>query len=82
MHPFRVGDSLSKSLGGTAVGNINENWRMEDRVGTVADTTGLPLEEKCTYGNTRTRGQSLADPSDLPLSPEFDKYFAVCAGND
>ena len=69
MHPFRVGGSLSKSLTGTAmdeimpIGGLKTESLAKYYIG--ATSSGKVL------GSRRTRGQSYASASELPLSPDF-----------
>ena len=80
MHPFRVGGSLSKSLAGTAEDEIMKigGWKTEP----VAKYYIGATSSGHVRGRKKNRGQSYADASELPLSPEFRKDFAACAGKD
>ena len=77
MHSFRVGGFLSKSLAGTAVDEIMKiaGWKTESvaKYYIGATSSGKVL------GSKRTRGQSYASASELPLSPEFQTDFSACA---
>jgi len=78
MHSFRVGGSLSRSLAGTAVDEIMKigGWKTESIAKYYIGATSSGK----VRGGKRKRGQSYADASELPLSPEFEKDFAACAG--
>ena len=80
MHSFRVGGFLSKSLAGTAVDEIMQigGWKTESvaKYYIGATSSGKVL------GSKRTRGQSYASASELPLLPEIQKYFSACARKD
>ena len=80
MHSFRVGGSLSKSLAGTAVDEIMKigGWKTESAAKYYIGTTSSGQ----VRGSKEKGGHSYADASELPLSPEFRKYFAACAGKD
>ena len=79
MHSFRVGGSLSKSLAGTAVDEIMKiGWKTES----VAKHYIGATSSGQVRGSKKKRGQSYADASELPLTPEFRKGFAACAGKD
>ena len=77
MHSFRVGDSLSKSLAGTAVDEIMKigGWKKESL---ATYYIGAIFSGK-VLGSKRTCGQSYASASELPLSPEFQKDYSSCA---
>ena len=80
MHSFRGGGSLSKSLAGTAVDEIMKigGWK----TASVAKYYIGATSSGRVRGSKKKRGQSYADASELPLSPEFRKDFAACAGKD
>ena len=69
MHSFRVGGFLSKSLAGTAVDEIMQigGWKTE----TVAKYYIRATSSEKELGSKRTRDQSYASASELPLSPDF-----------
>ena len=80
MHSLRVGGSLSKSLAGTAVDEIMKigGWKIES----VAKYCIGATSSGQVRGSKKKRGQSYADASELPLSPEFRKDFVACSGKD
>ena len=80
IHTFRGGSSLRKSLAGTAVDEIMKyiGWEAES----VAKYYIRATSSGQVWGSKRKRGQSFADSSELPLSPEFRMDFAACAGKD
>ena len=80
MHSLRVAGSLSKSLAGTAVDEIMQigGWK----TASVAKYyIGATSSEK-VLGSNRTRGQSYASASELPLSPEFQADLSACERKD
>ena len=80
MHSFRVGGFLSKSLAGTAVDEIMKiaGWKTES----VAKYYVGATSSGKVPGSKRTRGQSYASASELPLTPEFQTHFSACAPKD
>ena len=77
MHSFRVGGSLARSLTEAVVDEITkiDGWKTKAIAKYyIGATSSGPVR-----GGKRKRGQSYADASRLPLSPEFEKDFAVCA---
>ena len=80
MHSFHVRGSFSKSLAGTAVDEIMKIDRCKtESVATyyIGATSSGKLHD-----SKRKRGQSNGSASELPLSPEIQKYFAACARKD
>ena len=74
---FRVGGSLTRSLAGTVVNERLKigGWETE----TVAKYYIATTSSGRVRGGKRNHGQSYADASRLPLSPEIEKDFAACA---
>ena len=77
MHSFRVGGSLIRFLAWTAVDEIMQirGWKTE----AIAKYYNCATSGGRVQGCKRKRGQSYADASRLPLSPEFENDFAACA---
>ena len=77
MHSFRVGGSLSKSLARTTVNEIMKigGWKTESVAQYYIEATSSGK----VYNSKRKRGQNYVSARELPLSPEFEKYFAACA---
>ena len=80
MHSFHVRGSFSKSLAGTAVDEIMKIGGCKTE--SVAKCYIGATSSGKVLGSNRTRGQSYASASELPLSPEFQADLSACERKD
>ena len=88
MHSFRVGESLSKSLAGTAVDEIIEigGWKTgcvpQHYIGATTSDAVETAKGKRDEGSRRERDNSYAIAMDFPLSPAFQEVKSVIELNE
>lgn len=79
MHSFRVGGSLTQSLGGTAVDEIMKiaGWKTQS----VAERYIGPTTSGTVAASKRQRSRGYEDSNKRPLLDAFTHDFAACAKN-
>ena len=76
----RVEGSVCNAMAGTVVDEKMKLGAWETV--SVANYYIGAISSGNVHGSKRERGQSYADASKLPSSPDFEKYFEACAGLD